>query len=426
MSRRRLTLAAYIRRRWRAIGAVVVLFLGALLVVAVTDRGHDPLWVAQVEEVDHAAIAPDASAVYVLTRTEGSITGLAAFRGEDGAPLWQGELNATRALLAAGPTGVAVATDFPAASLTFYNVGGTIRWRVPLEGNPVALRIDGERIALALNAPSNPVLLFDGDLLIRIYHLPSPVRALDLQTGLLATGGLSGEVIVTGLDHEEVLNATLPMSVRSLRLAHDGTGLVVGGVGLTPSDPRGHVAFLDIGAEPVVRWQAETPVGVGLVDTDAAGLFALAVEEAPPSSTLHVYDGATGATRWARLIEGSVSRDDSGSLGGAAISPDGEVVAVATLRGALHLFTTEEGDERWSYEARGALVVSFAEDEPRRMLVASRLLQNRPIDSLLLFSPTAEPLGQRAGLLAATLGASAVVALALLIGVGLWRARRPY
>lgn len=426
MSRRRPTLASYVRRRWRAIGAVVVLLLGSLLVLAVTDRGHDPLWVAQTDEVDHAAIAPDASAVYALTRTDGNITGLHAYRGEDGALLWQSELDATRALLAAGPHGVAVATDFPRAFLTFHGVDGTIRWQVPLEGNPVAIRIDGERIALALNAPSNPVLLFDGDLLIHVYHLPSPVRALDLQKGLIATGGLTGEVIVTGLDHEEVLNTTLEMSIRSLRLAHDGTGLVLGGTGLSPADPRGHVAFLDIGVEPVVRWEAETPVGVGLVDADAAGLFALAIEEAPPASTLHLYDGATGATRWARLIEGSVSRDDSGTLGGAAISPDGEVVAVATLRGSLRVFTAEEGDERWAFDGRGALVVSFAEDEPRRLLVAGRLLQNRPVDSLLLFSPISEPVGQRAGILAASLGASAAVALALVIGVGFWRARRPY
>lgn len=82
MSRRRPTLASYVRRRWRAIGAVVVLLLGSLLVLAVTDRGHDPLWVAQTDEVDHAAIAPDASAVYALTRTDGNITGLHAYRGE--------------------------------------------------------------------------------------------------------------------------------------------------------------------------------------------------------------------------------------------------------------------------------------------------------------------------------------------------------
>ena len=426
MSRRRLTLAAYVRRRWRAIGAVVVLVLGSLLVLGVTDRGHDPLWTVQTAELDQAALSPDASTVYALTRAEGSIARVVAHRGEDGAPLWESQIDATRALLAAGPTGVAVATDFPRAFLTFYGVDGSIRWKVPLEGNPVALRIDGERVALALNAPANPVLLFDGDLLIRTYHHASPVRALDLQAGLLATGGLAGEVVVVQADHREALNVTLGMSVRSLRLAQDGTALVVGGLGLTPTDAPGHVALLDIGAPQPVRWQQETPVGVGLVDTDAAALYALAVEEAPPSATIHLYDGASGGTLWARVLPGSVSRDDAGTVGGAAISPDATFVAASTLRGELRAYDTDDGDERWAFRARGAATAAFAEDEPHRLLVAGRLLQNRPIDSMLLFSSTTEPLGQRAGILAGALLVLGAAALALIVGLGYWRARKPY
>ena len=426
MPRRRLTLAAYLGRRWRAIGAILVLLLGSLLVLAVTDRGHDPIWTTASGEVDQAALSPDGLAVYALARRADAITGLQAHSGETGELLWVSEFNATRALLAAGPTGAAVATDFPRAFLTFYGVDGSPRWRVPLEGNPVALRVEGERVALALNAPNNPVLLFDGDLLIRTYRFPSPVRALDLQEGLLGTGGLAGEVIVLGPDHRELLSTKLNMSIRSLRLAQDGSSLAVGGFGLTPTDPRGRVVLLDVGSPRPVRWEQETPVGVGLVDTDAAGLFVLAVEEAPPTATLHVYEGATGATLWTRLVRGSVARDDAGTSGGAALSPDGSVVAVSTLRGDLVVFGTQDGDERWSFDSSGGAVVTFAQHDPRRLLFAGRLLENRPFDALLLFSPEGEPLAQRAGLLAAGLVASAAVALGLYVGLGLWRARRPY
>lgn len=427
MPRRRLTLAAFVGRRWRAIGAILVLLLGSLLVLAVTDRGHDPIWTAAAGEVDQTALSPDGLSVYALARRNGSITGLRAHSGETGELLWMSEFNATRALLAAGPTGAAVATDFPRAFLTFYGVDGGLRWQVPLEGgSPVALRIEGERVVLALEGSNNPVLLFDGDLLIRTYRFPGPVRALDLQEGLLATGGLGGEVIVLGPDHREVLSTRLNMSIRSLRLAQDGSSLVVGGFGLTPADPRGRVALLDIGSSRPVRWEQETPVGVGLVDTDAAGLFVLAVEDEPPSATLHVYEGATGATLWTRLLRGSVARDDAGTIGGAALSPDGSVVAVSTLRGGLTVFGTEDGDEGWRFDSHGGAIVTFAQEDARRLLFAGRLLESRPFDTLLLFSPQAEPLAQRAGLLGAALVAGAGLVLGLYVGVGFWRARRPY
>lgn len=425
MSRRRPTLPAYVRRRWRVVGAIVVLLLGALLVLAITDRGHGPLWEARAEELDQVALAPDASAAYALVRDGGNITRLVAFRGSDGALLWEGPLFAPRALLAAGPAGAAVATDFPRAFLTAYGADGSIRLQVPLEGNPIAMAIEGDHLALALNAPRNPVLLYQGEHLARVFHHASPVRALDLEGGLLAIGGLQGEVIVHGMDGTTIANATLPISPRSVRLAHDATALVVGGYGLTPSDPQGHVAFLELGADPLVRWQQPTPVGVGIVDLDAAGLLTLAVEESPPSATLHVYDGATGATLWTRDVGGSVARDDAGVTGAASLAPDAARVAVAPQQGALLVLDAHTGEERWTYRVAGAALVAFAEDEPQRVAIAARLTANRPYDTLMMFDASDEPVTQRAGVMAVALVAAAATTLALTIGIGFRRARGP-
>lgn len=426
MSRRRLTLTAYVRRRWRVVGAIVVMLLGALLVLAVTDRGHDPAWQARASELDHAAFAPDGRAEYALLREGGNISRIAAY-GEDGALRWEGEVDAPRARLAAGPAGVAVATAFPLAFLTVYGTDGSIQWQVPLEGVPVAVIAEDDVLALALDAPSlhHPVLVFKGARLVHTFLHASPVSALDMAAGVVAVAGANGDVVARTLDAREVANVTLGFTPRSLRLAEDGTALVVGG-GLTAVDAPGHVAFIDVGADAGVRWQQDTPAGIGLVDLDAAGLRALAVEEAPPSAILHVYDGSTGATRWNRLLPGGVARDDAGVFGGAAISPDATRVAVGTVRGNVQLFDARSGEAEWTYRAGGVAVLDFADDEGQRLLVGGRLLANQPFDSLFLFSTTEEPAGQEAAILATTLVALAVASLALFLGVGFWRARGTY
>lgn len=426
MSRRRPTLTGYLRRRWRIGGAILVLMLGALLVLAVTDRGHDPFWRADVDDIAQVAFAPDGSAAFALLLENGTVSRALALDAATGGSRWESSLpdDIRGAILAAGAQGAAVATDFPNAFLTVYGADGAPDWQVHLEGNPVALVVEGDNVALALNAPHNPVLVFERDYLLRTFHHAAPVRALDMEKGLIAVGSLAGEIVVRDLAGREVLNETLAMSPRGLRLAADGTALVVGGYGATPADPRGHVAFLDIGGEKPIRWQQDTPVGVGLVDIDDAGLVALAVEESPPSAVLHVYEGSTGATRWTRLLAGSVSRDDAGGFGGAALSPDAAYVAVGTLRGNVQLFGAGEGDEVWTYRAGGVSVLAFAEEEPSRLVVGGRLLANRPFDSIMLFDAGTEPALQRAALTAGGLVALAALAVALLVGVGAWRVRR--
>lgn len=419
MSRRRLTLSNYVRRRWRYVGAIVVLLLGGLLVLAVTDRGHDPLWQVAPGEIAQTAVSPDGGMVYALVREGDNIARLVAYDGEDGSDRWESTMNASRAVLAAGPDGVAVATDFPLAFLTVYGADGSIRWHFPLEGNPIAMVMEEDRLALALVAParSNPVLLFEGAHLSRTLTHPSQVVALDMAAGLVATGGLQGELVVHGIDGREVVNLSLGMSPRSIRLADDGTGVLFGGHGLPPA-AGGHVAFVDIMPDPSVRWEARTPVGVGLVDLDRAGLRALAIEESPPKATLHVYDASKGATLWARVVDGSV--------GGAALSPDADRVAVGTVRGNVQLFDAADGDELWRFRAAGAALMDFADDDPQRLLVGGRLLASRPVDTLMVFSVGAEPLPRSAAVLAGSLMGLAALALLLFVSVGYWRARRTY
>lgn len=428
MSRRRLTLATYVRRRWRYVGAIVVLLLGALLVLLVTDRGHDPLWEATGAPIDSAAVSPDASAVYTLVREGEAVTRIVAYQGADGTKLWEGEMNATAAVLAAGDDGAAVATDFPFAFLTSYGREGALRWHFPLEGSPVALVKEGDRLALALTAPSlsNPVLLFEGEHLVRTLPHPSPVVALDMEKGLVAAAGRDGDLVVHASDGREVANLSLGFAPLSLRLADDGTSVLVGGRGLAPADPGGHVAFVDLGPEPTLRWRHATPARVGLVDLDAAGLRALAIEESPPSATVHVYDGATGGTLWTYLVEGSVPRDDAGSQGAAALSPDATRVAVGTVGGSIRAFDAASGDLLWGYRAAGATRVMFGDEETQRVVVVGRLLGSRPYDSLMVFSLAGEPLGQSAAVLSALLVALGAATLAAFVGIGFWRARRTY
>lgn len=426
MSRRRPTLAAYVRRRWRAVGAIAVLLVGALLVLGITDRGHDPAWEARTGVVDQLDVAPDGSRVYTLVRDGDALTRLEARSGETGDVLWESPLSAPRALLRAAGDGVVVATDFPLAFLTHFGSDGGVLLQVPLEGNPRALATDGGRIALALQAPGNPVLVFEGGALARSHSAPTFVTAFDARGGRIALGGGGGEILVFDDEGREVHNGTLAMSVRSLRLSADGHSVAVGGTGRASGDLTGRVAYLDLTRAAPLAWARQTPSGVGLVDVDLAGQALLAVEEAPPTATLHLFEGATGEVRWQRELSGNVARDDAGSYGGAELAPDGSTAAVASLRGHLRVLDGATGRDVWAYRASGANVVAYADAEPDAFVAATRLVASRPYDTLVLFSTGEEPALSRAPVLAGVLAAVAFASLVAIVGLGFWRARRSY
>lgn len=424
--RRRPTFPAYAARRWRVLGLLGVLLLGSLLVLAITDRGHEPRWVARTGAIDSAAVSPDGQAVYALIREEGNVTRLEARRGATGALLWESPLRAPRALLAAGDGGVALATDFPFAFLTVFGVDGSIRSVVPLEGNPRALRVEDDRVAIALQAPGNPVLVFEGGVLLRTHGFDSFVKAIDLRAGRLAAGTGDGHVALFEANGTALLDASLGMSVRSLALSRDGGALLVGGYGLATGDLSGSVAFLDATERPPLRWQRPASAGVGLVGLDDGALWAMAVEESPPRYRLRMMEAATGQTRWTRDVDGYVARDDAGSEGGASLSPDGRAVAVATLRGDLEVLSVAEGAGRWSFRAEGATQASFARDRPDLLLATGRLVPTGAYSQAMLFSVSAEPVSGRLPVLTLLLSAAAAGAGAAILGVGYWRVRRAY
>lgn len=424
MTRRPQSFAAYARRRWRALGLVLVLTTGALLVAALTDRGHDPVWTARDAQPVALALSDDADVVYSLHGDAERIRALEARRGATGALLWSSPLNESRVLLEAGSNWVATATDFPRAFLTLYDDDARIRYQVPLEGSPRALAGDGRALAVALQAPGNPVLVHDEEGAARVHRFSSFVNALDLQAGRLGVGTGGGNLVVLDAQGGELLNTTLPISIRSLRMSDDGTRIVVGGFSNQPGELSGLVAFYDLDQASPLRWTYPTRVGVGFVDLDDAGDYAMAVEESPPRNTVHAF-GTTGArVLWSRAADGEVSQDDAGALGGAALSPDGRVCIVSTLSGGVRAFAMGDGTLLWTYDADGTTVVAFGDESSRHLVTNARVTLTGPYDSLLYFSRAREPLTQELTVIAGVIVAIGVTSAALVLGVGYARLRR--
>lgn len=427
MARRRPTFATYAARRWRVLGILAVLLAGSMLVLAVTDRGHEPVWSARTGPVDSTAASPDGSTIYALIREGDNLTRLEARRGGTGSLLWDSPLHAPRALLAAGAEGVAVATDFPLAFLTVYGVDGSIDFAVPLEGNPRDLDMDGDRVAIALQAPGNPLLVFERGQLLQSHSFASFVTGISLRQDRLAAGAGDGQVAVFAPNGTALFNASLPLSVRSLQLTRDGQTLLLGGYGPLPGDLSGALVLIDVDAREPIRWSRSTGVGVGLVAIDDNGLWAMAVEETPPDHRLLMFEAASGALKWTHPLVGSISRDDSGSTGGAALSPDGRSVAVATIRSDILLLRALDGRARWTFDTEGATHVAFPHEAPDTLLASGRLVSTSPYSTLLLrFSVTEEPFAGRLPLLAFLLVTATLLAAAAILAVGYWRVRRTY
>lgn len=422
MTRRRHSFPAYARRRWRVLGLLLVLLLGSLLVAVLADRGHDPHWAVRGASPVAVALSDDEDIAYSLRGTPTRIQALEAHRVSDGEWLWSSPMNDSRALLRAGPDWVAVATDFPLAFLTVFGEDNSIRYQVPLEGNPRAMAGEGDRLALALQAPGNPVLVFDGGPDFRVHRFPSFVNALDLRGGRLAVGTGQGELVVLERDGTERANLSLPMSIRSVRLSADGGHLVAGGFSVAPGDLSGLVAALDLEQDEPVIWTYATRIGVGYVDLDAAGLRALAVEEASPKNLVHVFDFARGEARFVLETEGEVAQDDAGWLGGVAMAPDGRHLAVGTIHGPLDLVRTSDGRLEWQFRIDGTDAVAFG--GRGLLLVNARLSLNAPYDALLLFDTAREPLLGRLGLVSLGLATLAVATGAATLAIGYARLRR--
>lgn len=430
MARRRPDLWTYLRRRWRIAGGLVVLLLSGLLVLAIADRGHDPVWDVRAPGLDRLALSPDGEMAYLLVRGDdaGPIVRLEARRADDGEVVWRSDLRESEALIAAGDDGVALATGLPSPSLSFLGKDdGRLRWEpIPTQGTPRALRVDGDRVALALTATGNPVLLVEGGDLARVETFDDLVRTIDLKGGRLAVGTSAGDAIVLGMDGEVALRLGFPISVDAVSLASDGERLAIGGIRRGAGDLRGAVAVLDVDADRPLRWMHNTSAGVGLVDIARDGARALVVEQsASPGYALRVYDAETGVQEWAVTADGPVGRDDAGAFGGAALAPDGGSVVYATPLGDLRAYSLPDGALAWSYRAEGSTVVLFAQHDPSRVLATARLVASGPIDAILMFTPEREPLGASLPVLALAVTLATLALGTAILGVGFWRVRRP-
>ena len=427
MPRRRPTLRAYLRRRWRTMGFLVVLFLGALLILAITDRGHDPLWQGRISFVEQLSISPDGAVVYALGQADqaGPITHLEARSGRDGATLWRTDLNETAALIAADDGGVALATDFPRAFAIYYDEQGRPRSHTALEGTPRALSLEQGVIAVALRASGggDQVLVIEDGLVVRSHRFAGIVNALDLRAEHLVVGTSVGELALFAPNGTQLHNEPLALDIRSVRLSANAQALIVGGYDQGATSLSGGVAFLDFSDEPLVEWTQRTSAGVGLVDISADGTRAIAVEEAGARHRLHAYDTAAVRETWGKLLSGIVARDDAGH-GGAAISPDGATVIVGTQLGVLRAFDGGDGRLLWTYGSEGTTSVAFRQTYPSQFVANARLAPNGPLESILLFSPTAEPIASTVTGLAAFLGIGIAVGGVVILGVGYWRLRR--
>ena len=427
MSRRRPTLRAYLRRRWRTMGFLVVLFLGALLILAITDRGHDPLWQGRITSVEQLGISPDGSVVYALGQAEqaGPITHLEARSGRDGGTLWRTDLNESRALIAADSGGVALATDFPRAFAVYYDEHGRPRFHTALEGIPRALAVEQGVMAVALQGAGggDQVLLIEAGQVVRSHRFAGIVNALDLRAEHLAVGTSLGELALFAPNGTQLHNEPLALDIRSLRLSANAQALIVGGYDQGATSLAGGVAFLDFGDEPLVEWTQRTGAGVGLVDINADGTRAIAIEEAGARHRLHAYDTMGVREMWGKRLSGIVARDDAGH-GGAAISPDGATVIVGTQLGVLRAFGGNDGRLLWTYDSEGTTTVAFRQTNPSQFVANARLVPNGPLEAILLFSPSAEPVASTVTGLAAFVGIGLAIGGVIILGAGYWRLRR--
>ncbi|MEA3201500.1 MAG: hypothetical protein QOE90_2928 [Thermoplasmata archaeon] len=427
MSRRRPSFATYARRRWRVLGLLLVLLAGSVLILAITDKGHDPAWEARGASMEQGAISPAGDAAYALVREGGNITRLEARRGDDGHLLWSSPLNATRAVMAAGDDGVAVATDFPLSFLTFYAKDGSVRDQIFLEGVPRALAVEGSRVALALQAPDNPVLVVSGGRVEAVHRFASFVNALDMRGGRVAAGTGAGEVrIEDALSGAVLYDGSFSLSIHSLRLAADGGSLVFGGASLEPGNLTGEVGFVDLLGDAPVRWTHATAAGTAFVDLDRSGVWALAVEDGPAGNVVRVYAAATGETRWSRDVQGGLAQGDANEGGGVSLSADGAFVAVGTLHGGISVYRTLDGARLWTYRDDDTTRVRFAEQQPDALLANGKRNAGDATVGLLDFSVAREPLPRQLPALAALLALGFAAAGALILGVGYWRLRRSY
>lgn len=428
MARRRgMTFRAYARRRWRAVGLTVVAMVATVLLLALLDRGHEPLWREAPGDVALVAASPDGRIVLAAREHDGRLVGVEGYDARSGHRLWARDVNLSApATVAAGAGWFALATPFPEARLVAYHaIGGNVLHDEFLGAEPRGVAADGDRLALALR--SGLILVYDGFQLVREHRTPPLVSAIDAAGGRIAAATAQGNLLVLS-DEGVLVNATRPVQVQSVRLSADGTRLVLGGRTLAEGDLSGALEYFDLTARTaaVPAWSTTLRARASFTALSDDGRYVAAVQETATRYTIAYWDAVAGAQpRWAVQVDGAIYRGNAGATGGAALSPSGRYVVFAPdLGGDVQVVDGWNNAFRWSYRAEGATSVAFV-GSGERFASNARLVPNQGYDALLLFDVEREPLYARFPSFALALAAlEGLVGAAGLAGAYAWYRRQ--
>jgi hypothetical protein len=397
MARRRgLNFRTYARRRWRTTGLVLLAMAGTLLYQAVTDKGHEPLWTRRDGDVAALAVSATGDTVYTAIKQAGTVRAVRAIDA-DGRLRWFHEINSSGILIAAGRGWVAIATPFPGAQLTAWREqDGALLYREFLQGNPRSLAANGDHLALALQGPKNPLLVFTNLTPTATLNFRSFVIGLAVSPqGRVAAGTSGGDLLVWEAGRER-LNTSRPFRIQSVRLSDDGSKLLMGGFSIVEADLSGAAEFFDLDdpVPGVPKWSFPTTLGVGTVGLSRDGSRAIAVEERTPRNIVYFFDTRLTKPLGHFSAPGVTARAESSDTGGVALSPKGDAIAVSAITGGgvTLVRTAPELKAAWTYVSEGGTLVAFASGNRERFVANAREAQDHPYDATLLFDVASEPL----------------------------------
>ncbi|MHB8605138.1 MAG: outer membrane protein assembly factor BamB family protein [Thermoplasmatota archaeon] len=418
----------YAARHWRVPALTVIVMTGTFLFLTISDHGHEPLWSASLPEVADATMSPDASITFVLEGNDARVHAISA-RDDAGRFLWSHALNATQPVgLAAGEGWVAALTPkIPAHLYAWEARTGHPLASAFIEGTPGPLAGDGSLLALTTTVQGNDsVRAYDAFNASPPIPVPPLAQSLDVRANRIAVGTQGGRVLVYE-GGRELFNATVPYKIQSVRLSADGRRLFVGGGSLREGDFSGGVAFLDLGAAgaPRAQWTFDTLFRVGLVELSADGERALAVIESPPAYQLVAFDTRAPTPLWTAVADGTVSHPDTGTRGGASLSPDGALAVLAAREdGPIRALDAKTGAEKWRFDAHGATVVAFPSRVADEFAANARAVAGEPYREAMVFSATREPFVHDLALITPTMLGVELAVGVVVLGVGYQRDRR--
>lgn len=429
-----MALGPYLRRRWRVVGFLIVVMAGTALFSFLLDRGHDPLWAAEVPGAEIVAVAPDGSRVYVLSKVNGTVRDVVALDA-DGAELWRRSVpgDAPHALLDATDGLVAVATvarnATSQARLLTWAPNGTAGLAERLPFTARALAVEDRAIAVAVedSALRFPVLTWRNLTRGPTLAWNESVQSLDLESGALAAGTSAGRILVVDPDGAEVLNASRGFRVDQVRLDAEARFLAVGGREF--GGGGGRVEFFRIrdAAPDVPRWQNLTRSEIRFLDLSRDGGRVLALASpAGADSEIHLFDSARGSTSpWKTLKAGGIVHPQGTSTAaGIRLSPDGRHVVFGTLTGPIVLY--EYGPEPvrlWQHDALGTTSLAWPERTPGTFFGDASYSAPKGTDRVLRLDVDSEPFVDDLGRFVPTALALELVLGGALLGAGY--ARRP-